>query len=90
MYTKQPLIGLRGKHYSAVTMSVSARMRVTVLTCWVMSVRMYPCLPCVQSLHFALREGAQGDRGVNEGGRFDAGVRARGGRSEIGQKIDAL
>ena len=87
---KQPFIGLRGKHYSAVTMSVSPRMRVTVLACWMGSVRVYPCLSCVQSLYVTLREGAQGDRGVNEGGRLDTGVRARGGSGEIGQKINAL
>lgn len=64
MYTEQALIGLRGKHYSAVTMSVSPRMRVTVLP-WVRCVRMYPCFSCVQSLYFAFGEGAQGDRGIN-------------------------
>ena len=89
MYRKQPFIGLRGKYYSAVTMSVTPRMRVTVLACWMRSVRMYPCLSCVQSLYFTLREGAQGDRSVNEGGRLDTVVRARGGWNEIGQKINA-
>jgi len=54
MPAKQSLVWLYRKCYPACAVSVSARMRMTVLARWVRRVLVYPRLLHIQSLDFLL------------------------------------
>ena len=93
MPAKQSLVRLYRKCYPACAVSLSARMRTTVLARWVRVVRVYPRLLHIKSLDFLLREVAKGNRRVNERRRLWSGIKrvralSRGG---VGwQEVDAL
>jgi hypothetical protein len=93
MPAKQSLVRLYRKCYPACAVSVSARMRMTVLARWVRRVRVYPRFLHVKSLDFLLGEVGKGNRRVNERRRLSSGinrVRALSGGRLGWEEVDAL
>jgi hypothetical protein len=93
MPAKQSLVRLYRKCYPACAVSVSARMRMTVLARRVSGVRVYPRFLHVKSLDFLLREITKGNRRINERRRLSSGIkRVRAlSRGRVGwEEVDAL
>ena len=93
MPAKQSLVRLYRKCYPACAVSVSARVRTTVLARWVSGVRVYPRFLHIESLDFSLGEVAKGNRRVNERRRLRSGIqRVRAlSRGRVGwEEVDAL
>jgi hypothetical protein len=75
MSAKQSLVRLYRKCYPACAVSVSARMRMTVLARWVRGVRVYPRFLHIKSLDFLVGEVGKGNRRVNERRRLSSGIK---------------